>query len=285
MAKQYTYRIVKEFDKLSERAEEINVFTEEAKVHEVVRALKDTMDIDKSIIGLAAPQIGYNVRIFCIRFKEGIKAFVNPMIVKVNPENWGVFKEIDPSIKSNGEYEEYFTIRSNEIIVSYTTPTKIIQQDILIKDDTARIFQHLDDLLNGILISDLGLLCSGDVWNSFSKEEQEDILVSWVGERLNCQDKIDALNKEIESDELGKKTLDALNFMTKLAKGELCLEHAEDSSKEAPTSNETEIKEETPTDTVKVAKKRKYTRKTKSVETSETKLTSKKKKCANIDKA
>ena len=57
------------------------------KVEGLIRDLKDTLRIQKDPegVGLAAPQIGKNVRIFYISHKGVSEIFINPEIVSLGP--------------------------------------------------------------------------------------------------------------------------------------------------------------------------------------------------------
>ncbi len=55
-------------EKLSERCDEINVFENNAQVRKIISDLKDTLKANSDLVALAAPQLGYKVRIFCIGF-------------------------------------------------------------------------------------------------------------------------------------------------------------------------------------------------------------------------
>jgi peptide deformylase len=65
---------------LSERAIEIDIKTQNKLMREIVSALKHTIEA-KNIVSLSAPAIGYNRRIFCIKFDNEIKTFINPIIM------------------------------------------------------------------------------------------------------------------------------------------------------------------------------------------------------------
>jgi peptide deformylase len=54
--------------------------TEEGK--EIINKIKEVMEYNPEILALAAPQIGINKRIFCLRFSDQIKTFINPIITK-----------------------------------------------------------------------------------------------------------------------------------------------------------------------------------------------------------
>jgi len=48
-------------------------------MREIISALKHTIELN-NIVSLSAPAIGYNKRIFCIKFDTEIKTFINPII-------------------------------------------------------------------------------------------------------------------------------------------------------------------------------------------------------------
>jgi peptide deformylase len=48
----------------------------------IVYKIKEVMEANKNILALAAPQIGINKRIFCMKFNDQIKTFINPIITK-----------------------------------------------------------------------------------------------------------------------------------------------------------------------------------------------------------
>ena len=62
---------------LNDRAEEIDMRKENALMREIILELKDTLRNHKEGVGLAAPQIGYNKRIFVINF-SGITSDTKP---------------------------------------------------------------------------------------------------------------------------------------------------------------------------------------------------------------
>ena len=74
--------IVTDLEKLSERCEEIDIRKENNEMREIIVNLKETLRQHKDGVGLAAPQIGYNKRIFVINFKGDIRTFINPIISK-----------------------------------------------------------------------------------------------------------------------------------------------------------------------------------------------------------
>lgn len=55
----------------------------------IVRDLKDTLAVQKEPegVGLAAPQIGKNVRIFVANYKDFKRVVINPEVVKIEPHS------------------------------------------------------------------------------------------------------------------------------------------------------------------------------------------------------
>ena len=78
----YVLKIVDDLSKFQERVNEINSRTSFEAVKHTVADLKRTLDANKDLVGLCAPQIGVNLRIFCVKMSNNkVKAFLNPMIV------------------------------------------------------------------------------------------------------------------------------------------------------------------------------------------------------------
>ncbi|MBO7697091.1 MAG: peptide deformylase [Acholeplasmatales bacterium] len=50
-------------------------------MREIISALKHTIELN-NIVSLSAPAIGYDKRIFCIKFDTEIKTFINPVIIQ-----------------------------------------------------------------------------------------------------------------------------------------------------------------------------------------------------------
>ena len=73
--------IICDFDLLSIPAEpltflsETGAQTEEGK--EIIIKIKEVMENNHELLALSAPQIGINKRIFCLRFSDQIKTFIN----------------------------------------------------------------------------------------------------------------------------------------------------------------------------------------------------------------
>ena len=72
--------IITDVETLSSWSVEIDTRKESKLMQEIILALKETMRAN-NLVSLAAPQIGYNKRILCLRFGEkDYRTFINPMI-------------------------------------------------------------------------------------------------------------------------------------------------------------------------------------------------------------
>lgn len=131
--------------------------------NEFIAIVGEMVDVLKSNgrgIGLAAPQIGYNLQVFIVNVNENHE---EPTYVFVNPEITRYSEEKDTQLEAclslpdfQGEVE-----RAVEIEVRYQDVNGV-DRKLVLKDFLARIFQHEIDHLNGILypdrMEDVGLL-------------------------------------------------------------------------------------------------------------------------------
>lgn len=197
---------------LSERAIEIDIKTQNKLMREIVSALKHTIEA-KNIVSLSAPAIGYNRRIFCIKFDNEIKTFINPIIM--NQKGIQLSKEICTSIPG----KTFIRPRNNDITVMYQKPAGSIETRQLV-GLAAIVFQHELDHLEGLLLSDVGLEIDSDFENA-SEEEQNEVIDFYL-ESLDLKRK--ELDKEIQSNEDLKQLQDGIRFMESVYKGETQIE-------------------------------------------------------------
>lgn len=197
---------------LSQRAEEIDIKTENNLMREIISALKHTIELN-NIISLSAPAIGYNKRIFCIKFDTEIKTFINPVISSY--KGLQLFTEICQSIPD----KKYLRIRNNDIQVIYQKPTGSPESRQIV-GLAASVFQHEMDHLDGILLSDIGLEIDNAFENASQEEKNE--VINWYLDTLDLQAK--QLNSEIENDSELSRLKDGIDFMTSVYKGETKLE-------------------------------------------------------------
>lgn len=209
MAK-YKLKIEEDLSKLWNRSEEVTI--EDAQ--DVVQKLKRALFEREEAVALAAPQLRKKVRIFCIKFSNGdIRAFINPMITKTE----GLHFSRENCLSIPGK--EYIVPRNDRIIAIYQTPTGQVEENIF-EGVVGEVFQQMVQMLDGVLISDLGL----EVFPEFdgaSEEEKNAVLEAYLSSLTNLSKEI---NEDISNDKLLSETRDAIDFMTAVATGKVELE-------------------------------------------------------------
>lgn len=201
----------KDWEVLSDRADEIDIRKENNLMREIIVNLKDTIR-DKNLVYLTAPQIGYNKRIFCINFNGDIRSYINPIIVEA--EGLTLNREKCNSITN----KEYIRPRNTKITVISSEPLgKINTQKVF--GLSAFIFQHAVDHLDGLLLSDIGLEIEKD-FDEATEEERAEVINMYL-DSLDIKEK--EVKEEIENNEILRKTRDAIDFIGKLQKGEVQL--------------------------------------------------------------
>ena len=199
---------------LSQRAEEIDIKTENNLMREIISALKHTIEYN-NITALSAPAIGYNKRIFCIKFDTEIKTFINPIITGY--KGLQIFTEVCQSIPD----KKYLRVRNNDIQVIYQKPTGSPESRQIV-GLSAAVFQHEMDHLEGILLSDIGLEID-DQFDLASEDEKNEV-IEWYLDTLDLKAK--ELNTEIENNEELKQMKEGIDYMTSVLKGETKLENS-----------------------------------------------------------
>lgn len=198
-----------EYNKLSERCDEIDVKKQNSLMRETILALKDTMK-ENNLLYLCSNQIGYDKRIFVIKFGEEYKTFINPIITKA--DNLTIEYETCVSIPG----KTYIRPRHTGIHVTYQTPLGKIESRQLI-GKAATLFQHCIDHLNGLLITDVGMEIDKDFINATDEEKQE--ILKMYMESLDMKRK--EVNDIIKEDEKLTKMHDAIQFMEEVAVGKV----------------------------------------------------------------
>lgn len=131
--------------KVSEPVETKTIKTRE--FQDFLADLKLTMK-EKDGVGLAAPQIGRNIRVFVVNTKEGPKAIINPRFTsKSLIKEWGE----EGCLSVPGKYGQ--VKRHKKIVCEYYDENgeKKVEDA---KGLLARIFQHENDHLDGVLFID-----------------------------------------------------------------------------------------------------------------------------------
>lgn len=165
-------RIVKDIEKLRVPAEPLEFLTEAGvsreEGDEIVKAIKEVMEKHTDIIALAAPQIGINKRIFCIRFNDVIKTFINPIVTKKSGN------VIAPETCTSMPGKEILIARPAEVTVVYYTDAYKYEDNKLL-GPAARIFDQMTQLLDGIAPDVLGLVSDVEQDGSLADLSEEEI--------------------------------------------------------------------------------------------------------------
>ena len=195
-------------EKLLSRSDEINTTNDGNLQREITAALKKTIE-KNNLTALSANAIGYDKRIFCIKFDEEIKTFINPVIMKA--EGLQLSREKCTSIPG----KEFIVPRNTTLNVIYQRPMGKIESRQIV-GLAAFIFQHELQHLDGVLLSDFALEID-DEWDKATDEERQEV-INYYLDSLDIKAK--ELDKEIQEDPELKKVSDAIDFMTSVYKGE-----------------------------------------------------------------
>lgn len=211
MDEKYVVEIVKDYDKLSYRSTEFDIKKLNKECKNMILEMKATMRAN-NLLGLSACQIGYYARVICLNFNGDIRTFINPIITK--SEGFELSKETCSSLEGT-----YIRPRNSKVDILYQTPLGKTASATLV-GFAAKLFQHHLDHLDGILISDIGLLIDEDFDNA-SDEERLEIIDMYI-------DALDLRKNEIETaiqdDPQAKQMADAVKFFESVEKGETQIE-------------------------------------------------------------
>lgn len=195
---------------------EIDTRKEGKLLQEIVLALKDTMR-ENDLISLSAPQIGYNKRVFCLRFgQRDYRTFVNPLI-----ENNTAFQFSRESCSSIPG-KTFIMPRFGNVKFYFTTPMGKVESSKLAGVAAYR-FQHCMDHLNGMLISDIGLEID-QMFDDATDEEKAEILKMYA-ESLDLRSQ--KLNEEIKEDKELSDIDNASKFIESVQSGKTTIENSQ----------------------------------------------------------
>jgi peptide deformylase len=116
----------------------------------LIRDMHYTLEKSKIGVGLAAPQVGVNKRIFVVQYYKEYMTIINPVILDRNS---------DIRTESEGclsvPHINVLIPRSESIKVAYTRMDGVRLHEVELRAFVARIFQHEYDHLEGKLIVDI----------------------------------------------------------------------------------------------------------------------------------
>lgn len=212
--------IIKDLDILRQPAKplefisETGIQSEEGK--EIIDKLMAVITEDPNLLTLAAPQIGIDKRIFCIRFEDTIKTFIDPIITKK-----GNFR-IAPEIFNSMPGKEILINRPEELTVVYYTAEFKYEENKLL-GAAARLFDQQAQLLDGILPDVLGLV--SDVATDGSLADLSETEINELVElyKKYVQVKMEAVKATIDKDPELAAEYKRLEFSEKVVNGKAAL--------------------------------------------------------------
>lgn len=210
----YVSQVETDYDKLSERSDEVVFKGNWNEISDIILKLKNTIRANEGMVGLSAPQIGFNKRIICINFNGDIRALINPLIT----DREGITATIENCHSIPGK--EFLITRNNKVSVTYTTPTGKIESTQLV-GLAAFILQHQISHLDGILLSDYGLEIDQDFHEA--SEDDKNAIVQMYLESLDI--KKQEIDLSIEDDDDAKQLSDAIKFIQSVDSGETKIEY------------------------------------------------------------
>jgi peptide deformylase len=189
---------------------------------EVIGKIKTAMEADESILALAAPQIGINKRIFCLRFNDQIKTFINPIITKKN----GLKIVIETCASMPGK--EIVIGRPEEVTVVYYNEDFKYEDNKLI-GVAASMFDQQAQILDGVLPSELGLVSDIEEDGKIEEADMAEIIPFYKDTFLPSR--LTSLQTAIESDEDAMKSYKQLKFTEGVINGRIAVVESEEEAK------------------------------------------------------
>ena len=178
----------------------------------IIEELKEVLNNSSDIIALAAPQIGINKRIFCIKFADVIKTFINPIITKKTGT------QIAPETFSSMPGKEILIGRPTEITAVYYNED-FKYEDNKFLDEAARLFDQQCQLLDGVLPGELGLVSDVKRDGSLKKLSEEEMqkLIEMYKQYITL--KSQAAEQEIKNNEEAHNQYKQLKFAEDVING------------------------------------------------------------------
>ena len=200
--------VITDYEAYNDRADEIDLRKEGKLAQQTIVDLKQTMK-KYDYVCLAAPHIGVNKRILCINFKGDIRTFCNPLMTA--SEGFELSREKCPALNN----KEYIRPRQNKVTIMYQNPMgKVVSQTF--SGLAARVMQYGIDILDGLLLSDVGLELDEN-WDKGTEAERDEILGLYL-ESLDIKRK--DIKTQIDNDPEAKQMMSAIEFMESVQKGE-----------------------------------------------------------------
>lgn len=207
-------RIVTNIEKLSIAAEPLKFMTEsgadKTEGTEIINQLKEVMNAKPKLLALAAPQIGIKKRIFCLRFSDTIKVFIDPIV----KQKKGITVALETCASMPGK----------EIIIGRPTEVSVIyyNEDFKYEDNklvgvAAGLFDQQIQLLDGILPSELGMVSDIEEVGNITEDDLPEVIKFYQETFLPTR--IEEMQKLISTDEEMQKIYKNLQFTEAVVNG------------------------------------------------------------------
>jgi peptide deformylase len=189
---------------------------------EIISKIKAAMETDESILALAAPQIGINKRIFCLRFNDQIKTFINPIITKKN----GLKIVVETCASMPGK--EIVIGRPDEVTAVYYNE-EFKYEDNKLVGVAASLFDQQAQILDGVLPSELGLVSDIKEDGKIEEADMAEIIPFYKDTFLPSR--LKSLHKVIDADEGAKRDYNQLKFTEGVINGRIAVVESEEEAK------------------------------------------------------
>ena len=199
--------ILTDVEQLSIASEPLTFLSEEGvkpdECNEIIGKLKEVLETNPDLLALSAPQIGINKRVFCLRFNDVVKTFINPIITKKH----GINFVIETCASMPGK--EIVIARPEEITCVYYND-KFEYEDNKLLGVAASMFDQQAQILDGVLPSELGLVSDIEQDGKIEEADLEAIIPFYKDTFLPT--KLGSLLETINADEEAKKDFNYLKF-------------------------------------------------------------------------
>jgi peptide deformylase len=221
--------IITNVETLSTPSEPLEFLTEQGAQKEegteIINKIKEVMEANPELLALSAPQIGIQKRIFCLRFNDQIKYFINPIITKKR----GLKIVVENCASMPGK--EIVIGRPDEVTVVYYNEDFNYEDNKLVGVG-ASLFDQQAQILDGVLPSELGLVSDIKEDGKIEDADLAEIIPFYKDTFLPS--KLASLKTAIESDETVAKEYQHLKFTEGVINGRIAvLEPEEETAKRA----------------------------------------------------
>lgn len=179
---------------------------------EIIEDLKAALKENPSLVAINAPAIGINKRIFCIKFNDTIKTFINPIIIKK--------AGLDIRAETNICFpnKEFIIGRPTEVTVVYYNEDFKYEENKLL-NEAAAIFSAQTELLDGVLPTEIGLVSDITEDGSVAALTEDEFTKVKDIYKDYIKAKLATLEKEISVDSAAQKDYAQLKFAENVING------------------------------------------------------------------